>query len=837
MDFSNESSVLAHPDTDAMESTPHELHVGELHKPGGLAELSTISSNVVAELDPVTTSDAQHQHQQQQQQQLKVYLRVRPFSKEELANNEDQGCVTFENGEVAILIAPKESATMKNSERGIGQSVHKFSFSKIFGPETSQIQFFEGTVQDLVNSFLEGQNALVFTYGVTNAGKTHTIQGSVKDAGILPRSIDLIFNYIKGRQYTQMDLKPYLSTDVQYLDGDQINKEKSLKSFVFSLLKEDGDRIVTRSTSAANCKNMIKSAHASLSFSSVSYDQTESTVSNSDIETLHFSVWISFYEIYNECVFDLLEPLPTSKNQKRANLRVCEDHSGNSYIKDLKWINVHSSEEACKILKIGNKHRSAATTKMNQASSRSHSIFSIKLLQINGTDVQKMSELSLCDLAGSERCNKTKTFGERLKEAGNINNSLLILGKCISVLRQNQNSKMKNNYVPFRESKLTRLFQGIFCGKGRACMIVNINQCASTYDETLHVMKFSAVAKQVVQIMPPKSLESLAPRLVGKDGKMLLKTAPSKEEDIDLSEEELLDESDDEEMSLLPQEELVSIIESLKEKLLAERRRNLVQEIEVRKEMGEAMLQQLMETEETWSNRLEELKESYEEKLESTFDMYKDAIKQHAYQRALEQIEDEYVPVDEFLAEQEKVEELRKKISEMEHKLSVNQIPLNEKNLNPTEASSNEMNLQSQRYREMLEENIQYKRLNEENSQLLQSMMGKTEDLSKALKEAEESILEKLYEIEMLKRKVADQEEEIESLQNSTSVLQTLVSQLQEELESKKLCPDVSARPKIKKGLLANLKASVKSPVKPLSRALKKSVNGTPMSSLKKNVE
>ncbi|KAG2458486.1 KI20A protein, partial [Polypterus senegalus] len=689
MDFSDESSVLAHPDTDAMESTPHELHVGELHKPGGLAELSTISSNVVAELDPVTTSDAQ------QQQQLKVYLRVRPFSKEELANNEDQ----------------------------------------IFGPETSQIQFFEGTVQDLVNSFLEGKNALVFTYGVTNAGKTHTIQGSVKDAGILPRSIDVIFNYIKGQN----------------------------KSFLFR-------------------QGTMDRSHSS---------------SPSDLLT--------------PTILFILE--------------------------DLKWINVHSSEEACKILKIGNKHRSAATTKMNQASSRSHSIFSIKLLQISGTDVQKMSELSLCDLAGSERCNKTKTFGERLKEAGNINNSLLILGKCISVLRQNQNSKMKNNYVPFRESKLTRLFQGIFCGKGRACMIVNINQCASTYDETLHVMKFSAVAKQVVQIMPPKSLESLAPRLVGKDGKMLLKTAPSKEEDLDISEEELLDESDDEEMSLLPQEELVSIIESLKEKLLAERRRNLVQEIEVRKEMGEAMLQQLIETEETWSNRLEELKESYEEKLESTFDMYKDAIKQHAYQRALEQIEDEYVPVDEFLAEQEKVEELRKKIAEMEHKLSVNQIPLNENNLNPTEASSNEMNLQSQRCRELLEENIQYKRLIEQNSQLVQSMKGKAEDLSKALKEAEESTLEKLCEIEMLKRKVADQEEEIESLQNSTSVLQTLVSQLQEELESKKLCPDVSARPKIKKGLLANIKASVKSPVKPLSRALKKSVNGTPMSSLKKNVE
>lgn len=58
-------------------------------------------------------------------------------------------------------------------------------------------------------------------------------------------------------------------------------------------------------------------------------------------------------------------------------------------------------------------------------------------------------------------------------------------------------ARTKNSYVPFRESKLTKLFQAFFCGRGRASMIVNINQCASTYDETLHVMKFSAVAKQV----------------------------------------------------------------------------------------------------------------------------------------------------------------------------------------------------------------------------------------------------------------------------------------------------------------------------------------------------
>lgn len=123
------------------------------------------------------------------------------------------------------------------------------------------------------------------------------------------------------------------------------------------------------------------------------------------------------------------------------------------------------------------------------------------------------------------------------------------------------------------------------------------------------------------------------------------------------------------------------MVEILRNKLMAERRRNLVQEMDIRKEMGDAMLQQLMESEEQrrssftpgftsvvflqppgsyglemFSRQIEELKESYQEKLESTFEMYKDAIRQHAYQSALSSLEDDYVPVDEFLAEQQKVE-------------------------------------------------------------------------------------------------------------------------------------------------------------------------------------
>ncbi|KAG7275810.1 hypothetical protein CRUP_038290 [Coryphaenoides rupestris] len=209
-------------------------------------------------------------------------------------------------------------------------------------------------------------------------------------------------------------------------------------------------------------------------------------------------------------------------------------------------------------------------------------------------------------------------------------------------------SETRIGYIPFRESKLTKLFQAFFCGRGKASMIVNINQCASTYDETLHVMKFSAIAKQVVQLTPVNSLGS--PCLVDRDGNPLLRTGA-------LSEEDLLDEEDEADVSILPQEDLLTVIENLRSKLLAERKKNMGQEMEIRNEMGDAMLQQLIESEERFCRQMVELRESYDEKLENTFDMYKDAFKEHAYQCARDRIGEDYVPIDEFIAEEEKVEE------------------------------------------------------------------------------------------------------------------------------------------------------------------------------------
>ncbi|KAM6971611.1 kinesin-like protein KIF20A [Tautogolabrus adspersus] len=750
-----------------------------------------------------------------EQQTMRVYLRVRPFSREELADNEDQGCVGIENSQTVTLNAPKGSATMKSSERGIGMSIHKFSFSQIFGPETTQSELFEDTVKAQMSDFLDGENALIFSYGVTNAGKTFTIQGSTKEPGILPRVLDATFHHIGGRQYEGMDLKPYLRNDAQYLDPDQVKQERNSKAAIFASLKEDCDPL--RGSSGSESLSYSSSA---LFSSSLSYDQAET-------DSSQFALWVAFFEVYNECVYDLLQPSLCSKSKKRASLRVCDDGAGNAYVKDLRWINIQTLGEASRLLQFGNRNRSAAATKMNQSSSRSHSIFTMKLLKIDDcSTVRRISEFSLCDLAGSERCNKTNTFGERLKEAGNINNSLLILGKCITALRNNQSDRMKSSYIPFRESKLTKLFQAVFCGKGRASMIVNINQCASTYDETLHVMKFSAVAKQVVQVIPDKHLESLAPCLVGRDGKPLMKNGVIDSQALEsyLSEDELLDEEDEADMSLLPQHEIVSMIENLRSKLLVERRRNLVQEMEIRKEMGDVMLQQIMESEELRTRQIEELKESYQEKLQNTFEMYKDAIKEHAYQSAMNNLEDDYVPLDEFIAEQEKVEALKRKVSELESLTSSSRggvCAADQSSQTPPQKATE--SAADERCNRLYREKCAIERMCEDKQQLILSLERRLMELSDTLQKVRDGFLEKSADLEVLQRKADDQSKSLEDVLRQNLEKDREIVSLKAELT--KLSQKSPVKVKTKRSLLANIREAVTSPRKTTSgRTLRKTV-------------
>ncbi|NWX21589.1 KI20A protein, partial [Aegotheles bennettii] len=630
-----------------------------------LPEFSAISSDLEGSQQAVAEDNGK----------VKVYLRVRPLKSTEVEKGEDQGCVCIENSETLLLKAPKDSFTMRSTERGVGQAAHRFSFTRIFGPDVGQKLFFDETMKQVVKDVLNGQNWLVYTYGITNSGKTHTIQGSNKDGGILPRSLAVIFNSVGDRLYQAVDLKPSLSSEVIWLDSRQVQQEETKKQTMLQggLWEEELLTPLKRSRSAesqlqATTSGSFDSGVAGLSSSSQLTNHSDISqaeepgprwaeldcVSLANTEDVQFSIWVSFFEIYNELIYDLLEPALPGQNRKRQTLRLCEDQTGNPYVKDLNWINVRDADEAWKLLKLGRKNQSFASTHMNQNSSRSHSVFSIRILHLQrgGSEVvPKISELSLCDLAGSERCKDQKS-GDRMKEANNINTSLHTLGRCIAALRQNQQSKLKQTVVPFRDSKLTRVFQGFFTGRGCSCMIVNINQCASTYDETLYVAKFSAIASQLVQAPPTKlglpSIQSIIKEHSRRTSQGL--EAAAKEEVA--SEDDGEDEAD---VSMYEKEDLLRVVEAARELLVQERQEKLQLEMRLREEICNEMLEHMQQKEQWCSQHVDAQKDLLEELYEDKLNNLKESLTDY-YQEEIQERD-------------EKIEELQAALQEAKQKL------------------------------------------------------------------------------------------------------------------------------------------------------------------------
>ncbi|XP_014013775.1 kinesin-like protein KIF20B isoform X2 [Salmo salar] len=589
-----------------------------------------------------------------EKEHLRVYLRIRPFTTEENESGESQECVSMEPPDTVLLRAPRtclsnrRQTSHSDGDKRVSQTAQRFQFTQVYGPDTTQRQMFDGTVKHLVRDVLEGGNSIVFTYGVTNAGKTFTFLGPESDGGILPRSLNVIFNSIEGRVYTRNDVKPHRCRDFTRLTKFQQDEETTNKLNLLRLSKESG---FLKSTMSSTCRSTILEGS---SLSDVS-DQGEGDSFCLDVDShTKYSVWVSFCEIYNENIHDLLEPIP-NVSHRRTVLRLSQDIKGNTFVKALKWVQVNNFEEAYKVMKIGKKNQSFSCTKLNNVSSRSHSIFSIQILRIEDVGVPRVhtiSELSLCDLAGSERCGRTQNKGVQLKEAGNINTSLLILGKCINTLRLNQQAKFRQ-HVPFRESKLTHYLQGFFSGRGKACMIVNINQCASMYDETLNVLKFSAVAQKVV-VLNIKPVLAIAPKISSREVS-LINNADCKDlwsrrkssmvawettlEDLqeDDDEEESCDEGMAEETILEAREEdkmaledfnngQLALVEELKEKLLKEEAEKLALESHIREEVTIEFMELFSKMESDYNERLAKEREITEDRVDKRLEILKNLV-------------------------------------------------------------------------------------------------------------------------------------------------------------------------------------------------------------------
>uniref|UniRef100_A0A8C0VHQ4 Kinesin family member 13B n=1 Tax=Cyanistes caeruleus TaxID=156563 RepID=A0A8C0VHQ4_CYACU len=212
-------------------------------------------------------------------------------------------------------------------------------------------------------------------------------------------------------------------------------------------------------------------------------------------EEQSFKVEVSYMEIYNEKVRDLLDP-----KGSRQSLKVREHSVYGPYVDGLSKLAVASYKDIESLMSEGNKSRTVAATNMNEESSRSHAVFKIILTHTlydvqSGTSGEKVGKLSLVDLAGSERATKTGAAGDRLKEGSNINKSLTTLGLVISALADQAAGKNKNKFVPYREFSF---FKDSLGGNSKTAMVATVSPAADNYDETLSTLRYADRAKNIV---------------------------------------------------------------------------------------------------------------------------------------------------------------------------------------------------------------------------------------------------------------------------------------------------------------------------------------------------
>ncbi|XP_037086566.1 kinesin-like protein KIF3B [Pollicipes pollicipes] len=219
-----------------------------------------------------------------------------------------------------------------------------------------------------------------------------------------------------------------------------------------------------------------------------SFDHIFSHIERS--ENCQYLVRASYLEIYQEENRDLL-----NKDQHQR-LELKERPDTGTYVKDLSSFVCKSVKEIEHVMAVGNANRSVGATNMNEHSSRSHAIFLVTVecseLGLDGEPHIRVGKLNMVDLAGSERQAKTGASGERLKEATKINLSLSALGNIISALVDG-----KSSHIPYRDSKLTRLFQDSLGGNAKTVMVANIGPASYNYDETLSTLRYANRAKNI----------------------------------------------------------------------------------------------------------------------------------------------------------------------------------------------------------------------------------------------------------------------------------------------------------------------------------------------------
>ena len=317
--------------------------------------------------------------------------------------------------------------------------VKQFTYDYIASETATQSDLFEHSAKDICDSVLEGYNGTIFAYGQTGSGKTYTLLGPHYTVHPSSMSID----------------------DSSNANEINVNSEATL-----GLLP----RIILYLFEQKNRKE----------------GQSENAVESDKV-----SFYCSFLEIYQEQISDLLD----ANANKTITIR---DLSNAIIIDGVSKLKISSADEALSLVNKGTKLRHIAPTGMNKESSRSHAVFSIYIettMKSNANNKKmktKKSVFHIIDLAGSERQKMTETTGERIKEAGNINKSLMQLGFVIKNLTEGD-----NKHIHYRDSKLTHLLKDSLGGNAKTTIIANISPANGNIAETISTLMFAQRAKMI----------------------------------------------------------------------------------------------------------------------------------------------------------------------------------------------------------------------------------------------------------------------------------------------------------------------------------------------------
>uniref|UniRef100_A0A8D8TAI2 Kinesin-like protein n=1 Tax=Cacopsylla melanoneura TaxID=428564 RepID=A0A8D8TAI2_9HEMI len=426
---------------------------------------------------------------------LQVYCRIKPLC----SKDDELSCITIVS-DSTIQLTPPDGC----NPRSFNNKEVQYVFKKVFNEDISQKQIYTEVAHPLVANLIHGKNGLLLTYGVTGSGKTYTMTGSHSDGGIMVRCIDVLFNSMGKYQPRKRTFRPDKMNgfEVQSQADVLLHQQADMNN---ELIRQRTDlrtpgRGLRRNKSDPEMEPRVKDL---------------SQVDDIDEDNV-YSVFVSYIEIYNNYVHDLLEDDVNNGFGNNAGTKVNgrlirEDGDKNMYVHGANEIEVMSPEEAFQLFNKGQAKKRMGKTGCNKESSRSHSVFIIRLVQapldlegetpLQDKRAMVVSQLCLVDLAGSERSARTQASSERSTEAGFINKSLMTLRTCLEVLRENQLNG-SNKIPPYRDSKLTHLFKSYFSGEGHVRMIVCVNPSVEDYDENLAVMKFAEMSQEV-QINKP----------------------------------------------------------------------------------------------------------------------------------------------------------------------------------------------------------------------------------------------------------------------------------------------------------------------------------------------